>query len=428
MMIIDRALQERHETGNPLRVGMVGSGFMGQGLVNQIVNSVEGMEIVAVSNRHPDKAEAAFKYAGAQEVARVSNSRDLDVAIEAGRPAVTDDPFLLTGAGAIDAVVDVTGAVEFGANVAVDAIDNGTHLVLMNAELDGTIGPILKVRADAAGVTYTACDGDQPGVQGNLYRFVRGIGLEPLVVGNIKGLHDPHRNPTTQEGFARKWGQNPYMVTSFADGTKISYEQALVANAFGLTIAQRGMYGWEHDGHVDELTDRFDIDQLRELGGIVDYVVKSRPSPGVFILAAHNDSKQRHYLNLYKLGEGPLYSFYIPYHLCHFEVPNSVARAVLFGDATLVPSGGPQVSVVATAKRDLRAGETLDTLGGYCTYGLTERTSIAQREHLLDLGIAEGCKVVKDIPQDQVLTVHDVDVPKGRMSDKLLEEQTHYFA
>ncbi|HSK95080.1 MAG TPA: Gfo/Idh/MocA family oxidoreductase, partial [Euzebyales bacterium] len=335
MIVVDRLLQERQHAADPVRVAMLGAGFMGRGLANQIVNSVPGMELVAIANRHPERAERAYHEAGVDEVARVTSADQLDRAIAAGRPAVTDDPTLLTRCGAVDALVDVTGAVEYGARVALDAIAHGTHLVLMNAELDGTAGPILKVKADATGVVYTACDGDQPGVQGNLYRYVRGLGLEPLVVGNIKGLHDPYRNPTTQEGFARRWGQDPHMVTSFADGTKISYEQALVANAFDLTVARRGMLGWDHDGHVDELTARFDVEELRELGGIVDYVVKARPSPGVFVLAAHDDPRQRHYLTLYKLGEGPLYSFYQPYHLCHFEVPTSVARAVLLGDATL---------------------------------------------------------------------------------------------
>jgi len=427
MIVVDRQLQERREAGDPVRVALLGAGFMGRGLANQIVNSVPGMELVAIANRHADRAEAAYTEAGAGDVARVTTAGELDRAIAARRPAATDDPTLITSAGPVDAIVDVTGAVEYGARAALDAIANGKHLILMNAELDGTVGPILKVRADAAGVVYTACDGDQPGVQGNLYRHVRGLGLQPLVVGNIKGLHDPYRNPTTQEGFARQWGQNPWMVTSFADGTKISYEQALVANAFDLTVARRGMLGWDHDGHVDELTGRFDVDELRELGGIVDYVVKARPSPGVFLLAAHDDPRQRHYLNLYKLGEGPLYSFYVPYHLCHFEVPSSVARAVLLGDATLAPAGGPKVSVVAAAKRDLRAGETLDGLGGYCTYGLAERTGTARAERLLELGVAEGATLVNDVPRDRVLTEDDVRLPGGRVCDDLVRELRERF-
>jgi hypothetical protein len=146
------------------------------------------------------------------------------------------------------------------------------------------------------------------------------------------------------------------MVTSFADGTKISFEQAIVANATGMTVARRGMRGLTFDGHVDELTSTYDVGELEQLGGVVDYVVGSRPGPGVYVMATHDDPKQRHYLELYKLGTGPLYSFYTPYHLCHFEVPQTVARAVLFGDATLTPLGPPTVEVVTTAKRDLPAG------------------------------------------------------------------------
>ena len=227
-------------------------------------------------------------------------------------------------------------------------------------------------------MVYTGCDGDQPGVQMNLVRFVKGIGLRPLVAGNVKGLHDPYRNPTTQKGFAEQWGQDPAMVTSFADGTKISFEQAIVANATGMTVERRGMRGADHRGHVDELVKMYDVEELERLGGVVDYVVGSQPGPGVFVLATHDDPRQRHYLNLYKLGEGPLYSFYTPYHLCHFEVPNSVARAALFGDATLRPLGPPTVEVVTTAKIDLHAGEQIDGLGVSLHFGALLRRQPGQ--------------------------------------------------
>ena len=110
----------------------------------------------------------------------------------------------------------------------------------MNAELQGTLGPLLKARADQAGVVLTDSDGDQPGVIMNLYRFVEGIGVRPVLAGNLKGLHDPYRNPTTQEGFARERGLTPNMATSFADGTKISFEMAIVANATGLRVGEEG--------------------------------------------------------------------------------------------------------------------------------------------------------------------------------------------
>lgn len=427
MLILDTALARREAEDRPIRVGMIGAGFMGRGLANQIVNSVPGMRLVAVANRTLANAERAYAEAGVEPV-RVENASQLDAAIEKGTPAVLEDAFELLKAVHLDCVVDVTGAVEFGARVTVAAIEHGLPVVTMNAELDGTVGPLLAHRARAAGIVLTGCDGDQPGVQANLMRFVKGLGVTPLVAGNIKGLQDEYRTPTTQKAFAEKWGQDPYMVTSFADGTKISFEQAIVANAFGLTVPKRGMNGWDHEGHVDELTDRYDVDQLCELGGVVDYVVKSKPSPGVFVLGTHDDPKQRHYLNLYKLGEGPLYSFYTPYHLCHFEVPNSVVRAVDFADAALAPPAGPQVDVVTTAKQDLKAGHTLDGLGGYDTYGVAESTPVTRTERLLPMGVAEGCALTRDVTKDEVLTYGDVTLPPDRLVDQLREEQEKLFA
>jgi predicted homoserine dehydrogenase-like protein len=423
MIIVDSLLASRAVAGRPVQVGMVGAGFMAKGIANQITNAVPGMRLAVIANRTLSRAVECFRIAGVTEPRSVRSRAELEECIRSGIPAVTDDPFLLCTAGGLDCLVDVTGAVEHGAQVTMEAIRNGRHVVTMNAELDGTVGPILKQHADRAGVILTGSDGDQPGVQMNLWRFVRSIGLTPMVCGNIKGLQDPYRTPTTQAGFAAKWGQDPHMVTSFADGTKISFEQAIVANATGMTVSRRGMIGAEHAGHVDELTKFYDIDQLQHLGGIVDYVVGAKPGPGVYVIATHDDPKQRHYLNLYKLGEGPLYSFYTPYHLCHFEVPLSVARVVLAGDAVIQPIAGPRVEVVATAKRDLKAGEIVDGLGGYMTYGQCEAYGIARTEDLLPMGLAEGCRLRRDVPKDAVLTRADVELPMGRLVDRLRAEQ-----
>ncbi|MEH2147776.1 NAD(P)H-dependent oxidoreductase [Nostoc sp.] len=428
MIIIDRALQARAAAGNPIKVGMIGAGFMGRGIANQIVNSVPGMELVAISNRQIDAAKQAYSEAGIEDIQVVATVSELEDAIANGKYAVTEDAKLLCRAEGIDALIEVTGAVEFGAHIVMEAIAHRKHVIMMNAELDGTIGPILKVYADKAGVILSACDGDQPGVQMNLYRFVKSIGLTPLLCGNIKGLQDPYRNPTTQEGFAKRWGQKPHMVASFADGTKISFEQAIVANATGMKVAKRGMLGYDFNGYVDEMAHIYDVEQLKELGGIVDYVVGAKPGPGVYVFATHDDPKQQHYLNLYKLGEGPLYSFYTPYHLCHFEVPLSVARAVLFGDAVMSPLAGLLVDVVTTAKIDLKAGETLDGIGYYMTYGQCENSNIVQQQNLLPIGLAEGCRLKRDISKDQVLTYEDVELPEGRLCDQLRAEQNNYFA
>ena len=431
MIIVDHALEERERLGRPVRVAMVGAGFMGRGIALQIVRSTPGMALVAIANRSPQRAEDAYRAAGVEQVARVDGRAALERAIGDGVPAVTDDAQLLAEADGIDAILEVTGAVEHSARVVVAAIDHGKHVILMNAELDGTVGPLLKTYADRAGVVYTNADGDQPGVQGNLYRFVRGIGVRPVLCGNIKGLHDPYRNPTTQEGFARRWGQNPWMVTSFADGTKISFEQAVVANATGMRVAGRGMLGPTVEAGTpitEAAASLYPLDELEDGPGLVDYVVGASPAPGVFVLGMHDDPAQRHYLDLYKLGEGPLYCFVTPYHLCHFEVPTTVARAVLFGDAALAPAGGPRVDVVTAAKKALSAGETLDALGGYATYGLAENADATAAERLLPIGLAEGCRVRRDVARDEVLTIDDVEVPEGRLVDRLRAEQDAAFA
>jgi predicted homoserine dehydrogenase-like protein len=427
MMLVDSALAKRQSEGRPIRVGMIGAGFMGRGVARQIVKYTPGMVLAAVSNRNVAGAERAYRESGITDFAYAESAVDVSRAIAADQPVVTDDPMAVCAADGIDVICDVTGAVDFGASITLAAFEAGKHVVTMNAELDGTVGALLAHRARGAGLIFSGVDGDQPGVEINLHRFVTGLGLKPLVLGNIKGLQDRFRTPTTQAAFAAKWGQDPHMVTSFADGTKVSFEQAIVANAVGLTVAKRGMGGADHRGHIDELTSAYDVDQLLALGGVVDYVVGAQPGPGVFCLAIIDDPIQQHYLNLYKLGEGPLYSFYTPYHLCHFEVPTSLARVVDFGDAVISALGAPTVEVVATAKTDLTAGTVLDALGGYHTYGEAERADVTSDERLLPMGVAEGCTLVRPVAKDATLTYADVRLPKGRLIDKLRDEQVAVF-
>lgn len=430
MILVDTALHKRHAAGNPVRVAMVGAGFMARGIALQINSAVPGMELVAISNRHIDGARRAYEEAGIADTCEAGTVQQLEEAIARNQAAITDDPFLLCEAAGIDAIIEVTGAIEFGARVVLRAIENHKHVIMMNAELDGTIGPILKVKADKAGVVITNADGDQPGVIMNLYRFVKGIGVKPVLCGNIKGLQDPYRNPTTQEAFARQWKQKPHMVTSFADGTKISFEQAIVANATGMNVAKRGMFGptVPSGTPIKEAVNLYPLEALLEGPGVVDYIVGAEPGPGVFVLGTHEHPTQKHYLNLYKLGEGPLYCFYTPYHLCHFEVPNTAARAVLFEDAAITPGEGLRVDVVATAKRDINEGEVLDGMGFYMTYGQCENADVVAQENLLPIGLAEGCRVKRNIAKDEVLGYGDVEVPPGRLCDQLRAEQNEYFS
>ncbi|MDO5712112.1 MAG: NAD(P)-dependent oxidoreductase, partial [Micrococcales bacterium] len=272
MIITDTQLAQRHAAGRPIQVGIAGPGFMAQGLINHITNTVDGQRVTVVYARTPAKGVAALEEAGIapDSIDIVQTAADVDRVCRQDRHAVTSNHEAMTGARSVDVIVDCTGSVEFGAALALATLAGRKHLVLMNAEVDATVGSILSKKFEEAGLVYTGCDGDQPGVQMNLIRFVRGLGLTPLVAGNVKGLQDPYRNPTTQEGFAKQWGQDPHMVTSFADGTKVSVEQALVANAAGLSVHKRGCLQRDHRGHVDELTTMYDVQELKELGGAVD--------------------------------------------------------------------------------------------------------------------------------------------------------------
>jgi predicted homoserine dehydrogenase-like protein len=404
---------------------VAGAGFLSRALAKQMTGAVPGMRLVAIANRSIARAAEAYAAAGVTEIKAVSTASQLDDAIRAGRFCVAEHPEVICHSGMVDAVIEATGNVEYGARVAVSAIAGGKHLII-NAELDATLGPVLNIRARRAGVVVTGLDGDQPGTEMNLYRFVKSMGLTPLLCGNIKALQDPYRTPATQETFAAQWGMNPRLATSFADGSKISFEQASVANATGMGVAKRGMLGYAHNGHVDELTTRFDVEDLKSRGGIVDYVLGARPSPGVFILATIEDPQHRHLLKLYKLGNGPLYSFYAPYHLCHFEAPFGIARAVLFGDA-VVAAQRPSVDVISVAKKSLKAGDVLDGIGGYTCYGQCENHAMAVSEDLLPLGLAEGCRLTRDVPRDQTIRFSEVVLPPGRLCDALYEQQRRHF-
>ena len=427
MIIVDKALEKRQSEGNPIQVGLVGAGYMGRGIALQIISSVPGMNLAAVYNRSLDSAEKAYRQAGVEDFHIVETTAQLEDNIRNGRMSVTNDAMLLSRSENIDVIIEVTGTIEFATHVVLEAMHYGKHVVLMNAELDATLGPILKAKADKAGVVITNSDGDQPGVIMNLFRFVRSIGCRTVLAGNMKGLQDPYRTPETQKAYAAQYHQKPTMVTSFADGTKVSMEMAVVANATGFKAGRRGMYG-PKCGHVNEAPGLFPEEQM--LGtGLVDYILGAEPAPGVFIIGHQQNSFQQQYLNYYKMGDGPFYVFYTPYHLCHFETPLTAARAVLFKDSASAPMGAPVCDVVAVAKRDLATGDKIDGIGGFACYGVLENSDVTMSEKLLPMGLAEGCRLKRDISKDNPITYDDVELPDGRICDKLrMEQNKHYLA
>jgi predicted homoserine dehydrogenase-like protein len=424
MIIVDTALKKRETEGNPIRVAMVGAGYIGRGIALQIEKYITGMRLVAISNRTLTKAKKAYSEADIETTTTVETAAQLDDAISNNQYAVTDNPLLLCEADGVEAIIEATGHVELSAHVAMKAIEHKKHLILMNAELDATVGPILKVHADRAGIVVTNADGDQPGVMMNLYRFVKSIGYHPVLVGNIKGLQDYYRTPETQKVFAATHNISPKMATSFADGTKISMENAVVANATGFGVGKRGMYG-PVCKHVNEAISLFPMEDLLN-GGIVDYILGAEPGPGVFVLGYNDHPLRKPYMRYFKMGEGPLYPFYVPYHLAHLECPLTVARAVLFNDAAVTPVNNPVCDVITIAKRDLAQGDIIDGIGGFACYGMIENYDVSRKENLLPMGLAEDCRLKRAVAKDQAVTYDDVEMPSGRLCDQLRKEQDDF--
>ena len=425
MIIVDNYLEKLEKAGKPIRIGVFGAGFAGRGFVAQATIYGIGMRVVAVANRTTSYAKQAYDEAGVKNYKLANTITAFDEAIEKQGHVITNDPFLLCKSKNIDVIVDATYAIELGAQVALEAFKHKKHLLLINAELDVTLGPILKTYADKAGVIYSQANGDQPGILLNLMREVKGLGFKPIMAGNIKSLLDVRRTPETQKAFAEAHFQRPTMITSFADGTKISIEMATVSNATGFKVGKRGMYGPSCE-RVEDAYNHFSTKEMLN-GGLVDYVLGAEPSFGVFVLGYSKNPILKRYMGAYKMGDGPVYTFYRPYHLSPLEAPMSVARACIFKDVVLAPIGGPVADVISIAKRDLKKGEILDGVGGFTCYGTIDNYETTRKENLLPIGLSEGGKLVRDIAMDTPITFDDVELPRGRLSDKLWKEQYEQF-
>src|SRR6266849_472566 len=421
-MIVDTALREREATGRPIRVGMVGAGASGRAIALQLGTPAPGIRLSAIANRTPEHGERAFREAGITEWRRVGTAREAETAIARGMPVLTNDPSALTSCDAIDVLVEVTGTIEAAAGVVLEAFDRGKHVVLVNAELDSLLGPILKAKADRAGVVVTHTDGEEPGVAMTLLRYLRSLGLRPVAAGNLKGMVDYYRTPETQRAFAEKHNQDIRKVTSFADATKLSMEATVLANATGFQVGRRGMYGPACE-HVREMAELLPADKMVSTG-LVDYALGAAPHTGVFVIVHEASPLKKAQLAYYKLGDGPFYVFYTPYHLPYAQIASSIGRAVIHRDPTVAPLAGPVCEVVTIAKRDLKAGERLDGVGGFCAYGLIDNAASARWVNALPIGLSEGCQLLRDISKDEVVSFADVKSSREGLASELWREQS----
>lgn len=408
-------LRAREARGEPIRVALVGAGAMGLGIAWQL-GRTPGMRLVSITDIDPAAARAAAEAYGAPW-AFVGPG---DLLPPPPTVLLTADPFFLLEERpelGIDVVVEATNTIGFAARVGLAAIARGAHLVLMNAEVDLALGPLLQREAEARGVVVTSDAGDQHGVLMRMIEEIRLWAFEIVMAGNIKGFLDRYATAEGLREEARLRHLNPIQCCAYTDGTKLGIEMALVANATGLVPWVPGMEG-PRAADVREVFGCFDF---RRYGrqGVVDYLLGAEPGGGVFVVGRCEDPLQQRYLRYYKLGEGPYYLFYRPYHLCHLETPRAIARAALDGRAILRPEQGRVADVYAYAKRDIAAGEAVPHgIGGDQFYGLIECCAAAEAEGkvpiaLLDHEGGEPARVRRALKRDTALHLDDVILPEG---------------
>ena len=390
-----------------MRVAIVGIGSMGKGLFYQC-QITPGIECVAMVDIKVERAINCAVWMK-RDYRVVDSLGAMEETIRQGGIAICEDGDLAAECGLVDVLIESSNSIGAAGQFSVTAIEHGKHVVLMNAEADLTFGPYLMDLAQSNGSVYTSCDGDQYGVIKHLIDDLQLWGFELVMAGNIKGFLDRYSNPTKIIPEADRRNLDYLMATAYTDGTKLCVEMALVSNAFGLCTLVPGMRG-PRASHVRDVFHLFDFDRLwQDKQPFVDYILGAEPGGGVFTVGYCDDDYQKSMLSYYKMGEGPFYLFYRPYHLCHVEAMGCVAKAFLDGHSLLQPIHGFRTNVYAYAKRDLRKGEKLDGIGGYTCYGLIENCGQDKNPSGLPICLAEGVKLVRDVSRDEKIFMSDIE-------------------
>jgi predicted homoserine dehydrogenase-like protein len=410
-------LQQRAEQHGPITIGLAGAGQMGTDLVVQVA-LMTGMRIGAIAEVRPQSAIDAALLAGHErsDIVQAGSATDIDRAIEAGKIAVTEDLKALATAGRIDVVIDATGNPNSGTLLALEVIRNGKHIVMLNVEADITIGRFLHEEARKAGVVYTGAAGDEPACALELIGFARTLGFGIVAAG--KGKNNPLRIdavPAAYEKEAAERNMNARMLVEFVDGSKTAVEMVAIANATGLVPDVPGMHGPAagRDELADVLCPREDGGILNRKG-VVDYSIGKGVAPGVFCVIETKHPRVLERMSDLKVGKGPYFTLFRPYHLTSLEVPLSAAHAVIYKRADLEPLDRPVAEAVAVAKRDLGAGDTLGMIGETDYRGFAMTWEDARRAGAVPLGLAERAKVLRPLKTGEFLTYENC-VPDDSM-------------
>lgn len=406
-------LAAREEAGTPVRVAIIGSGEMGTDLVTAI-RRMPGVEIASIVDRRLQSAPAAIEIAGydSDHGQICETAAEMTRTLEAGRIPIVQDAREAIVHERTDVVIDATGRPDAGAELGLATLEAGKHLVMMNVEADVTVGAILQDIAERKGLVYTVGAGDEPSSVMELYNFVTALGYPVVAAG--KGKNNAFRIDAVPDDYreeAERRNMNPRMLVEFVDGSKTMVEMVAIANATGLVPDVPGMHG--PDCSLENLHTTLcpaEDGGILSRKGCVDFTVGKGVAPGIFVIAEMNHPRVMERMNDLHLGEGPYYTFYRPYHLTSLEVPLSAARAVLYGTADMKPLPRPVAEVCALAKRDLKAGETLDFIGETCYRSWAMRADAAREQGGIPVGLLDGGRVTADVAKGELISTNNVSI------------------
>ncbi|WP_100066111.1 NAD(P)H-dependent oxidoreductase [Miniphocaeibacter massiliensis] len=425
MFRMKRKLDELVNRGEEVRVALVGAGKMGTGLVNQI-SRIKGMSTSIIIDEKLDKACHAFKSAGIkdEDIVNTTSLKQAELALSKNKFVISDDYTLSYKLNKIQGVVDATGNPPFGAQLAMESIDNYKNIIMLNVECDAVVGPIIYDHAKKNNVVYTGSAGDEPGAIMELANFAVGAGFNLLAVG--KGKNNPLNNYATEDDLreeAISKGLYPKILTAFVDGTNTMIELTSVANALGFTPDVLGGHGVT--AKIDDIPKLF---SLKEQGGIlnnyriVDYSFGI--APGVFAVVTHDTEEVHDLMGYLSMGQGPNYVLYRPYHLTSLETPITIYDAIVEKDPTIVPEKGQVSDTITVAKRDLKAGQYLEGIGGKDVFGKITSHINQRNKKLLPIAlITKKTKLKVDVKKDDLITYDMVELEDDQIITRLRKKQ-----
>lgn len=408
-------LDQLKQVKSPIKIGIVGIGSIGRGMVLQS-SLTPGIECSAIADINLDRAVAVAKQFN-YNYKVVNNLSEMNEAIRNGYLAVCEDGNLIASCDQIKVFLEATSSIVGGGLFGEKAIDHNKHLIMMNYEADLMFGSYLMNKAEKNNLVYSVCDGDQPAAIKRILEEIEFMQFKPVMAGNIKGFLDRYANACSIEPEAEKRDLDPKMCASYTDGSKLNVEMAVMANGIDGYTAVPGMLGPRMNS-IHDIFDHIDFEKVwNGKNPLVDYVLGASPQGGVFAVGYTDHPYQNSTLNWLpsksNMGLGPFYLFYKPYHLCHFEFAATVAEAVINKRAILKPDYGFKTNVYSYAKKNLKKGETLDGVGGDCSYGLIENVSENNSKSGLPICLAEDIKLKRDIPKDAKIYLEDIEYDKN---------------